>query len=89
VGTDAQKAFYPSLRAIRIDLIQKKDPFSKAERVFFSTINHCQGLVDVSDKILVDIKDAAGKFKFIEEKPFEGSDEDFYKVFRNYNPLEY
>lgn len=45
--------------------------------------------VDVSDKIVVEVKDSTGKFKVLKEKPFEGSDEDFYKVFRNYNPLEY
>ncbi|MBP1165928.1 hypothetical protein JOE44_002812 [Chryseobacterium sp. PvR013] len=45
--------------------------------------------VDVSDKILVEEKDSAGKFIIIEEKPFKGNDEDFYKTFRNYKPLEY
>lgn len=45
--------------------------------------------VDVSDKIVVEEKDLTGKFKSIEEKSFKGNDEDFYKVFRNYKPLEY
>lgn len=45
--------------------------------------------VDVSDKIVVEEKDLTGKFKIIEEKSFKGNDEDFYKVFRNYKPLEY
>jgi len=45
--------------------------------------------VDVSDKIVVEEKDFTGRFKIIEEKPFKGNDEDFYKVFRNYKPLEY
>ncbi|WP_454048235.1 XAC2610-related protein [Chryseobacterium sp. Marseille-Q8038] len=45
--------------------------------------------VDVSDKIVVEEKDSAGKFIIIEEKPFKGNDEDFYKTFRNYKPLEY
>ncbi|CAM3074709.1 hypothetical protein DRF59_16000 [Chryseobacterium flavum] len=45
--------------------------------------------IDVSDKIVVQEKDSTGKFKTIEEKPFKGNDEDFYKTFRNYKPLEY
>lgn len=45
--------------------------------------------VDVSDKIVVEEKDSTGKFKIIEEKPFKGNNEDFYKAFRNYRPLEY
>lgn len=45
--------------------------------------------VDVSDSILVQEKDSTGKFKVIERKPYEGSDEDIYKPFRNYRPLEY
>jgi hypothetical protein len=45
--------------------------------------------VDVSDKIVVEEKDSTGKFKIIEEKLFKGNDEDFYKTFRNYKPLEY
>nr|WP_315032689.1 hypothetical protein [uncultured Chryseobacterium sp.] len=45
--------------------------------------------VDVSDKIVVEEKGANGKFKIIEEKPYKGSEEDFYKTFRNYKPLEY
>ncbi|MCP1298666.1 hypothetical protein NK356_05775 [Chryseobacterium sp. S0630] len=45
--------------------------------------------VDVSDKIIVEEKDSTGKFKIIEEKPFKGNDEDFYKIFKNYKPLEY
>lgn len=45
--------------------------------------------VDVSDKIVVEEKDSTGKFKIIEEKIFKGNDEDFYKTFRNYKPLEY
>lgn len=45
--------------------------------------------VDVSDKIVVEEKDSTGKFKIIEEKLFKGNDDDLYKVFRNYKPLEY
>ncbi|WP_426480868.1 XAC2610-related protein [Chryseobacterium sp. R2ACT005] len=45
--------------------------------------------VDVSDKIVVEEKDSTGKFKIIEEKLFKGKDDDFYKIFRNYKPLEY
>ncbi|MGH1520677.1 XAC2610-related protein [Chryseobacterium sp. JK1] len=45
--------------------------------------------VDVSDKIIIKEKDSTGKFKILEEKPFKGNDEDFYKTFRNYKPLEY
>ncbi|AZB08843.1 hypothetical protein EG344_08420 [Chryseobacterium sp. G0162] len=45
--------------------------------------------VDVSDTIRVEVKDTMGKFKIIQKKPFLGSDEDTYRVFRNYNPLEY
>lgn len=45
--------------------------------------------VDVADKILVKERDSMGNFKTIEEKPFKGTDEDFYKPFRNYKPLEY
>lgn len=45
--------------------------------------------VDVSDKILVEEKDSTGRFKIIEEKPFKRNNEDFYKAFRNYKPLEY
>lgn len=47
------------------------------------------GRVDVSDTIQVEVKDSTGKFKIIQKKPFLGSNEDFYRVFRNYNPLEY
>ncbi|MFZ4932005.1 XAC2610-related protein [Chryseobacterium sp. Mn2064] len=45
--------------------------------------------VDVSNKIIVEEKGNDGKFKVIEEEPYKGSGSDFYKVFRNYNPLEY
>ncbi|MDN3694962.1 hypothetical protein QWZ06_23360 [Chryseobacterium tructae] len=45
--------------------------------------------VDVSDTIQVEVKDATGKFKIIQKKSFLGSDEDSYRIFRNYNPLEY
>jgi len=45
--------------------------------------------VDVSDKIVVEEKDSTGKFKIIEEKLFKGNDDDFYRTFRNYKPLEY
>ncbi|MCS4305323.1 XAC2610-related protein [Chryseobacterium sp. BIGb0232] len=45
--------------------------------------------VEVSDTILVEEKDAAGKFRVIQKKRFLDSGEDFYRVFRNYKPLEY
>lgn len=45
--------------------------------------------VDVSDKIRVEEKDSLEKFRVIEEKKFNGNQEDFYKVFRKYKPLEY
>ncbi|WP_142726117.1 hypothetical protein [Chryseobacterium sp. ON_d1] len=45
--------------------------------------------VDVSDKIVVEEKGGDGKFRVVEEKPFKGNDEDFYKTFKNYKPLEY
>lgn len=44
--------------------------------------------VDVSDKILVEERDSAGKFKVIEERTFKGSDDDFYSGYSNYKPLE-
>ncbi len=44
--------------------------------------------VDVSDKILVEERDSAGKFKVIEERTFKGSDADFYSGYSNYKPLE-
>ncbi|AZA92224.1 Uncharacterised protein [Chryseobacterium nakagawai] len=45
--------------------------------------------VDVSDTIRVEVKNSIGKFKIIQKKLFLGSGDDFYRVFRNYNPLEY
>ncbi len=45
--------------------------------------------VDVSDKILVEEKDSSGKFRIIEEKIFTGNDEDFYRTYKNYKPLEF
>lgn len=45
--------------------------------------------VDVSDKIRVEEKDSSGKFRVIEEREFNGNQEEFYKVFRKYKPLEY
>jgi len=45
--------------------------------------------VDVSDKILVEEKDSLGEFKVIGEGIFEGTDEDSYKIFKNYKPLQY
>lgn len=45
--------------------------------------------VDVSNKIRVKEKDSLEKFRVIEEKKFNGNQEDFYKVFRKYKPLEY
>lgn len=38
---------------------------------------------------MVKEKGVDGKFKIIEEKPFKGNDEDFYRTFGNYKPLEY
>ncbi|WP_288244904.1 hypothetical protein [uncultured Chryseobacterium sp.] len=45
--------------------------------------------VDVSDKILVEEKDSLGKFRIIEERKFTGNDEDFYRTYKNYKPLEF
>ncbi|MCU7619123.1 hypothetical protein NZ698_18240 [Chryseobacterium sp. PBS4-4] len=44
--------------------------------------------VDVSDKILVEERDSSGKFKVIEERKFDGNDENFYSGYSNYKPLE-
>lgn len=45
--------------------------------------------VDVADTIVVKEKDSSGKFRVIEKRKFTGNDDDFYKTFRRYKPLEY
>ncbi|UKB84565.1 hypothetical protein LF887_02615 [Chryseobacterium sp. MEBOG06] len=48
-----------------------------------------KAVVGTSDKIIAEEKHSTDKFKVLEEKPFKGNDEDFYRTFRNYKPLEY
>ena len=44
--------------------------------------------IDVSDTILVEERDAKGKYQLIEKKKFIGNDEDFYSGYSTYKPLK-